>query len=78
MDRETLITWYELMSEIDSRYLFKAIKKVITKSKYMPTLSDLLEEIKNLTIEECVFTEKEKIEHMKKNGITPKWLEEFK
>lgn len=73
ISKEILEIWYDSLKDFDNRYLKKAIKKIITTTKFMPSLSEILDAIKNLTIEDSTFTEEEKLKQFKKENTIPNW-----
>lgn len=71
-DKDMLNTWYEMLKDYDYRLLQKAITKIMAQSKYMPTVKDILDTIKDLPYEK--FTDEEKTKQWSKEGIKPSWL----
>lgn len=71
--KDVLNAWYEILKDYDYRLLRKGIAKIMEQSKYMPTIKEILDAIKELPYE--VFTEEEKIVQWKKEGLKVDHLE---
>lgn len=69
---ELYLLWNETLEEYDPYYVEQAIRSIIKNDKFFPTISRVLEVLKELPYEE-IPTE-EKIRRMKKMGIEPEWL----
>lgn len=84
-----MISMYQdFLSDYNELTLNSAIKSIISKSKYMPSMNELLEECelckttqKNIVIEKMIkagyFKDSREIEktyHFLEEGIIPKWL----
>jgi len=67
--------WNDALKDYDTYYVKVAIKNIIANDRYFPTLSKVLEEIKNLPVMEIPV--KEKIKRMKEKGVIPSWLEYY-
>lgn len=67
--------WNDALKDYDTYYVKVAIKNIISNDRYFPTLSKVLEEIKNLPPMEIPM--EEKIKRMKEKGVIPSWLEYY-
>ena len=47
MNEEELTTWYEVFEKESNSTLDKAIKELVMKNKFFPTIAELVEECKN-------------------------------
>lgn len=65
--------WNEELKDYDNYYVEMAIKNIIANDRYFPTLSKVIEELKNLPPMEI--SVEEKIKRMKEKGVIPSWLE---
>ena len=68
--------WNDELKDFDTYYVEVAIKNIIANDRYFPTLSRIIEELKNLPPMEI--PQEEKIKRMKEKGVIPSWLEDFK
>lgn len=66
--------WNEELKDFDPYYVEVAIKNIIANDRYFPTLSRIIEELRNLPAMEI--PEEEKIKRMKEKGVIPSWLYE--
>lgn len=66
--------WNEELKDFDTYYVEVAIKNIIANDRYFPTLSRIIEELKNLPPMEI--PQEEKIKRMKEKGVIPSWLYE--
>lgn len=70
--KETIQIWQEIFKTIDFDYewanddFITAIKKIITKSKYMPTIAEIIEEMKHINDKRIKKEQKEKLWDMLK------------
>lgn len=71
-NKELYDLWNEQLEDYAPYYLELAINNIIAKDKYFPTLSRVIEELKNLPSIEI--PAEEKTRRMKEKGIEPKWL----
>lgn len=63
--------WDKELQDYDPIYVEQAVKNIIAKDRFFPTLARIVEEIKNLP---CIeISEEEKIKRMKKLKIVPEW-----
>ena len=88
LDEETVEVWYEYFKSIEKEVFKRALKKIITTSKYMPSISEILEEcektdkeIKLNVLDQMKergyfkdVSEYEKTIMWLEKGIVPKWL----
>jgi len=85
---EQLNEWYFFFEDVDANDFHKAIKKMAKESKFVPTINDLLNQIKSvanedymkiidLMIKDGYFHEPREIEktyHFIEEGVIPSWL----
>lgn len=71
-DEDTVTIWYEYFKEIKKEILEVSLKQIIMKNKYMPSISEILEECKK----QKENTRHEIVEFMNKQGYF-KSLDEY-
>ena len=71
-NEDLYLLWNDEFNDYDPYYLELAIHNIIRTEKFFPTISRVLEVLKELPYEE-IPTE-EKIRRMKERGIEPNWL----
>lgn len=64
--------WDAELKDYDEIYVEQAIRNILTSDKFFPTLSRIIDEIKNLPPIEI--TEDIKRKRMEERGIVPQWL----
>lgn len=70
--KETIQIWQEIFKTIDFNYewanedFITAIKRVVTKSKYVPTIAEIIEEMKNINNKRIKKEQEEKLWDMLK------------
>ena len=52
LTKEQVEVWYNILGEYDINSLKKAVKIIVKKNNYFPSIAEVLEEIKKLTIED--------------------------
>lgn len=67
--------WCEELEDFGPYYVEVAIKNIMVNDKFFPTLSRVLEELKNLPPMEIPV--EEKIKRMKEKGVIPNWLSDY-
>ena len=75
LDEDLYQLWNEELGDIDSYYVEVAIKNIIKKDTYFPTLNRILEVLKSQPFMEI--PQEEKIKRMKAMGIIPNWLKDY-
>ena len=71
-NEELYILWKNELKDFDPYYIEVAIKNIIARDRYFPTLSKILEELKNVPAMEI--PQEVKIKRMKDKGVIPSWL----
>lgn len=72
-NKEVFEMWYEELAEFDLKYIKQVFRKLMMQNKYMPTLKEVMDELKNVKYEPL--TEEEKLERFKNEGTHPSWLD---
>lgn len=70
-NEDLYLLWNEEFKDYDPYYLELAVLSIIRNDTYFPTISRVLEVLKNISIE---IPEEEKERRMKEKGIEPEWL----
>lgn len=70
---ELYLLWNETLEEYDPYYVEQAIKSIIKNDKFFPTISRVLEVLKELPYKEIPTEEKKR--RMKEKGVEPSWLD---
>ena len=71
-NEDLYLLWNDELKEYDPYYLELAIHNIIRSDNYFPTISRVLEALKELSCEEI--PAEEKTRRMKEKGIEPEWL----
>lgn len=74
-NEDLYLLWKEELEDYDTYYVEVAIKNIIKKDKYFPTLNRIIEELSNLPALEIPTNEK--IKRMKAKGVIPSWLSDY-
>ena len=72
-DSDMFEMWYEELVEFDLKYIKQVFRKLMIQNKFMPTLKEVIDELKNVKYEPL--TNEEKLEKFKNQGIMPKWVD---
>lgn len=70
-NEDLYLLWNEEFKDYDPYYLELAVLSIIRNDTYFPTISRVLEILKNISIE---IPEEENERRMKEKGIEPEWL----
>lgn len=70
---ELYLLWNETLEEYDSYYVEQAIKSIIKNDKFFPTISRVLEVLKESPYKEIPTQEKKR--RMIEKSICPEWLD---
>lgn len=71
-NEDLYLLWNEEFKDYDTYYLELAILNIIRNDIYFPTISRVLEVLKNISVE---IPEEEKEKRMKENGIQSQWID---
>lgn len=75
LDEDLYQLWNEELQDFDSYYVEVAVKNIIKKDNYFPTIKRIMEELNNLPPMEIPV--EEKIKRMKEMGVIPSWLKDY-
>lgn len=72
-DEDMFEMWYEELEQYGLKYIKQVFRKTMMQNKFMPTLKEVIDELKNIKYE--ALTEEEKIEKLQEQGIFLKWVD---
>ena len=72
-NKELYELWNEQLEDYDPYFVDIAISNIIRNDKYFPTISRVIDELRNIPFEEIPIEEKKR--RMKAKGIEPEWLD---